>query len=92
MKKIIICIFIIIGIILVGILVKDISVLEVNAEIEGDNFVYIDYQKVRGITIYRFYDKNTKVIYMFTTDSVYNGGAGGLTVMLNEKGEPLLYQ
>lgn len=92
MKKLIICIFIIIGIILVGILAKDTSVLEVNAEAKGDNLIYIDYQKVNNIEIHRFYDKNTKVIYMFTTDSIYKGGAGGLTVMLNEKGEPLLYQ
>ena len=92
MKKLIMCIFIIIGIILVGILVKDISVLEVNAEIEGDNLIYIDYQRVDNIRIYRFYDKNTKVIYMFAKETGTYTGSGGLTVMLNEKGEPLLYQ
>ena len=67
---------------------------KINAEIEGDNLIYIDYQRVEDIRIYRFYDKNTKVIYMFAQEtSSYSGtGSGGLTVMVNEKGEPLLYQ
>lgn len=87
MKKIIICLFIIIAIILVGILAKDITIEETNAE--NNNFVYIDMQNIGNLTVYRYYDKSTKVIYMYTRN---NGNGGGLTVMVNEKGEPLLYQ
>ena len=90
MKKIIICMFILAGIILVGLIAKDTTVPEVNAE--GDNFIYIDFQLVDDLRIYRFYDKNTKVIYMFVEELVYQGAGGGLTVMVNEKGEPLLYE
>lgn len=85
MNKIIICLFIIIAIILVGILSKDITIEEVNAE--NNNFVYIDAQNIGNLMVYRYYDKYTKVIYMYTRN---NGG--GLTVMVNEKGEPLLYE
>lgn len=85
MKKIIICLFIVIGIVLVGILAKDTTIKEVNAD--TDNFVYIDNQDVGPLLVYRYYDKSTKVIYMYTRN---NGG--GLTVMVNEKGEPLLYE
>lgn len=88
MKKIIICLFIIIAIILVGILAKDITIEETNAE--NNNFVYIDYQRIEDLKIYRFYDKNTKVIYMFIGDPLYSGG--GLTIIVDEKGEPLLYE
>lgn len=87
MKKIIICLFIIIGIILVGILTKDITIQNVNAE--NNNFVYIDEQNVGNLVIYRYYDKKSKVIYMYAR---YYYSNGGLTVMVNEKGEPLLYE
>lgn len=90
MKKIIICQIIIIGIVLVGILTKDTTIQESNAD--NDNFVYIDYEQIDDFRIYRFYDKNTKVIYMFVEDLVYQGAGGGLIVMVNEKGEPLLYK
>lgn len=90
MEKIFIYLFIIILIIIFGNLTKDSTVLEANAE--GDNFVYIDYQTVDDLRIYRFYDKNTKVIYMFVKNVAYQNSTGGLTVMLNEKGEPLLYE
>lgn len=85
MKKIIICLFIVIGIVLVGILAKDTTIKEVNAD--TDNFVYIDKQDVGPLFVYRYYDKSTKVIYMYTRNN-----DGGLTVMVNEKGEPLLYE
>lgn len=88
MKKIIICLFILIGIVLVGILAKNTTIQEVNAG--NNNFVYIDYQRIEDLKIYRFYDKNTKVIYMFIGDPLYSGG--GLTIIVDEKGEPLLYQ
>lgn len=90
MKKITICVFIIMAIILVGLIAKDITIPEVNAE--GDRFAYIDYQVVDDLRIYRFYDKNTKVIYMFVKNSVYQGAAGGLTVMIDHNGDPLLYK
>lgn len=91
MKKITICVFIIMAIILVGLIAKDTTIPKVNAE--GDRLVYIDYQTVDDLRIYRFYDKNTKVIYMFVKNSVYQqGAAGGLTVMIDHNGDPLLYK
>lgn len=88
MKKITICVFIIMAIILVGLIAKDITIPEVNAE--GDRFAYIDYQVVDDLRIYRFYDKNTKVIYMFVEDIILK--TGGLTVMIDYNGDPLLYK
>lgn len=88
MKKIIICIFIIIIITFIGLIAKDTTIPEVNAE--GDRFVYIDSQRVDGLRIYRFYDKNTKVIYMFVEDIILE--TGGLTVMIDHNGDPLLYK
>lgn len=88
MKKITICVFIIMAIILVGLIAKDITIPEVNAE--GDRFAYIDYQVVDDLRIYRFYDKNTKVIYMFVEDIILK--TGGLTVMIDHNGDPLLYK
>lgn len=85
MKKIIICLIIIIGIVLVGILTKDTTIQESNAD--NNDFVYIDMQNIGNLKVYRYYDKSTKVIYMYTRNN-----SGGLTVMLNEKGEPLLYE
>ena len=85
MQKLIVCIFIIIGIILIGILTKDITVKEVNAE--NNDFVYVDRENVGSLVVYRYYDKETKVIYMFTR----NGDSGGLTVMIDHNGDPLLY-
>lgn len=90
MEKIFICLFIVILIIIFGILTKDTTVSEVSAA--EDNFVYIDYQTVDDLRVYRFYDKKTKVIYMFVKNVAYQNSTGGLTVMLNEKGEPLLYE
>lgn len=90
MEKIFICLFIVILIMIFGILTKDTTVPEVSAA--EDNFVYIDFQAVDDLRVYRFYDKNTKVIYMFVKNVVYQNSTGGLTVMLNEKGEPLLYE
>ena len=90
MKKIIICIFIIIIITFIGLIAKDTTIPEVNAE--GDRFIYIDSQRVDELKIFRFYDKNTKVIYMFVKNLVYQGAAGGLTVMIDHNGDPLLYK
>lgn len=89
-EKIIICLFIIIAIIFVNIFVKDIVIKEVSGE--NDNFVFLDTQNQGNLEIYRFYDKETKVIYMFVNNSVYGGASGGLTVMLNQSGAPLLYK
>lgn len=88
MKKITICVFIIMLITFIGLIAKDTTIPEVNAE--GDRFAYIDYQVVDDLRIYRFYDKNTKVIYMFIKN--YQGAAGGLTIMIDHNGDPLLYK
>ena len=41
--------------------------------------------------LYRYYDKTTNVMYMFTHNS-YSEKGGGLTIMLNAEGKPLLYK
>lgn len=59
-----------------------------NLEENNGRFVFIDAQYESGLHIGRYYDKETKVIYMFTR----NGhNAGGLTVMVDANGKPLLY-
>lgn len=60
---------------------------EYELEENSDRFVFIDAQYTRGLHIGRYYDKETKVIYMFTR----NGSGGGLTVMVDAQGKPLLY-
>ena len=88
-KKILITIVVLILIVVIGFICKDVTISEVYSE--NNNFVYIDSEYVGTLVVYRYYDKTTKVIYMFTRNN-YSEKGGGLTVMLNAEGKPLLYE
>ena len=88
-KKILITIVVLILIVVIGFICKDVTISEVYSE--NNNFVYIDSEHVRTLVVYRYYDKTTKVIYMFTRNN-YSEKCGGLTVMLDQNGNPLLYK
>ena len=85
MKKIIISLLIIIVVILVGWLLKDITISNNYAENERFIQIYNQYSK-DGFRIY--YDKETKVMYLIS--DIYKGG--GITVLVDKDGKPLLYR
>ena len=84
MKKIIISLLIIIGIVLTGWLLKDVTIQNVNAT--DDRFIRI-YSQYSKDTFRIYYDKETKVMYLVS--NIYKGG--GITVLVNADGKPLLY-
>lgn len=85
MKKIIISLLIIIGIILTGWLLKDVTIS--NNYAENERFIQI-YKQSSVNDIFRiFYDKETKVMYLIT--DIYKGG--GITVLVDKDGKPLIY-
>lgn len=57
-------------------------------EYELDRFVGIDNSIIMGNGSVVFYDKNTKVMYLFFR---YNEAAG-LTILVDSEGKPLLYE
>lgn len=84
MKKIIMSLLIITGIILTGWLLKDITIQDNYAS--NDRFVQV-YQQ-NGKDFFRIYcDKKTRVMYLVV--DVYKGG--GITVLVDAEGKPLLY-
>lgn len=83
MKKILISIAMIILTILLAYIFKDI--ITVNSNASDDRFVLISNEGVFDI----YYDKETKVQYSVSRGS-YN--QGNLTVLVDTKGKPLLYQ
>lgn len=84
MKKIIISLLIIIGIILTGWLLKDVTIS--NNYAENERFIQIYNQSLKdGFRIY--YDKETKVMYLIS--AIYEGG--GITVLVDKDGKPLIY-
>lgn len=84
MKKIIISLLIIIGIILTGWLLKDVTIS--NNYAENERFIQIYNQSSKdGFRIY--YDKETKVMYLIS--AIYEGG--GITVLVDKDGKPLIY-
>lgn len=85
MKKIIISLLIIIVVILVGWLLKDVTISNNYAENERFIQIYNQYSK-DGFRIY--YDKETKVMYLIST--IHKGG--GITVLVDKDGKPLLYR
>lgn len=85
MKKIILSLLIIIVVILVGWLLKDVTIQNNYAENERFIQIYNQYSK-DGFRIY--YDKETKVMYLIST--IYKGG--GITVLVDKDGKPLLYR
>lgn len=85
MKKIIVSLLIIIGIVLTGWLLKDVTIQNVNAT--DNRFILIYNQSSKdGFRIY--YDKKTKVMYLVS--DIYKGG--GITVLMDKDGKPLLYE
>ena len=84
MKKIIINLLIIIGIVLTSWLLKDVTISNNYAENERFIQIYNQYSK-DGFRIY--YDKETKVMYLIS--DIYKGG--GITVLVDKDGKPLIY-
>lgn len=85
MKKILISLIVIIGIVLTGWLLKDVTIQNVNAT--DNRFIQIYNQSSNdGFRIY--YDKKTKVMYLVS--DIYKGG--GITVLVDKDGKPLLYE
>lgn len=82
MKKIIISLLLIIGIVLIGWLLKDVTIS--NNYAENERFIVI--QQWRGTKV--MYDKETKVEYFMFGDYKYGGG---ITVLVDKDGKPLLY-
>lgn len=85
MKKIIISLLIIIGIVLTGWLLKDVTISNNYAENERFIQIYNQSSVHDGFRIY--YDKETKVMYLIS--DIYKGG--GITVLVDKDGKPLLY-
>ena len=84
MKKIIISVLIMAGIVVTGWLLKDVTIS--NNYAENERFIQIYNQSSRdGFRIY--YDKETKVMYLIS--NIYKGG--GMTVLVDKDGKPLIY-
>ena len=86
MKKIIISLLIIIGIVLTGWLLKDVTIS--NNYAENERFIQIYNQSSIRDEFRIYYDKKTKVMYLIT--SIYKGG--GITVLVDKDGKPLIYR
>lgn len=82
MKKIIISLLIVLGVIFSGWLLKDITIQDINAT--DNRFILAHNENEFKI----YYDKKTKVMYL--VKSVYKGG--GITLLVDAEGKPLLYE
>lgn len=82
MKKIIISLLIVLGVIFSGWLLKDITIQDINAT--DNRFILAHNENEFKI----YYDKKTKVMYL--VKSVYKGG--GITLLVDADGKPLLYE
>lgn len=82
MKKIIISLLIIIGIVLTGWLLKDVTIS--NNYAGNERFVIIQHRQDEKV----MYDKETKVEY-FMFGGFKDGG--GITVLVDKDGKPLIY-
>ena len=82
MKKIIISVLIMIGIVLTGWLLKDVTIS--NNYAENERFVIIQQRYDEKV----MYDKETKVEY-FMFGGFRDGG--GITVLVDKDGKPLIY-
>lgn len=85
MKKIIISLLIIIGIVLTGWLLKDVTIS--NNYAENERFIQIYNQSSMNDGFRIYYDKETKVMYLIS--DIYKGG--GITVLVDKDGKPLIY-
>lgn len=85
MKKLIISLFITILVILMGWLLKDITIPSVNAK--KDRFI-----KVHDEGSFEIYcDTKTKVLYLQSCKGIGYQGYGGITLLVDADGKPLLY-
>lgn len=84
MKKIIISVLIIAGIVLTGWLLKDVTIS--NNYAENERFIQI-YNQHSKDNFRIYYDKKTKVMYLIS--DIYKGG--GITVLVDKDGKPLIY-
>lgn len=85
MKKIIVSLAIIIGVVSIGWLLKDVTIQNVNAT---DNRFILIYNQSSNDDFRIYYDKKTKVMYLVS--DIYKGG--GITVLVDRDGKPLLYE
>lgn len=86
MKKIIVSLITIIAIIGLAYILKDTTTIDSVAN--TDRII-----KIRDERLYEIWcDKETKVLYLQSNQGSYQEGHGGLTVMLNADGKPLLYK
>ena len=85
-KKALFIFLVLLGILIVGILFKDINVSEVFST-GKDRFISLDKHNT-STTEQIIIDKDTRVMYLWCENSY----KGGLTVMLNPEGKPLLYE
>ena len=82
MKKIIISLLMMIGIVLTGWLLKDVTIS--NNYAENERFVIIQQRDDEKV----MYDKETKVEYFMFGGFKYGGG---ITVIVDKNGKPLIY-
>lgn len=86
MKKLFISVLIILMIILIAILIKDIAIIDSVAN--NDRFI-----RVLDEGQYEIWcDTETKVLYLQSRQGGYSQGYGGLTVLVDQDGKPLLYE
>ncbi len=85
MKKIIISVLIMAGIVLTGWLLKDVTIS--NNYAENERFIQI-YKQSSNDAFRIYYDKETKVMYLIS--DIYKGG--GITVLVDKDGKPLIYR
>ena len=86
MKKILISIIVIVIIVALAYILKDITITDSIAN--NDRIV-----KVLDEGKFEIYvDRKTKVMYLQSNKGLGYQGYGGLTVMLNEEGKPLLFE
>ena len=86
MKKIIISLLIMIGIVLTGWLLKDVTIS--NNYAENERLIQIYNQSSMKDEFRIYYDKKTKVMYLIS--NIYKGG--GITVLVDKDGKPLIYR
>lgn len=86
MKKFIISIVAIISIIVLSLMFKDITISESDA---FPNSRFIEVDNDGGFKIYC--DTTTKVLYLQSTKGSGYQGYGGLTLLVDKDGKPLLY-
>lgn len=84
MKKIICSVIAVMIIIVLTYILQDIVVI--NSIAQNDRFIQIgEKQYFHGYWFYVCYDKETKIQYTFS-------GKGGIEVLVNQEGQPLLYK